>query len=175
MSGIAGAIWVYGSNASGWGTGVTRKVRLSEKFGASFANQVQDYINSHQNANNWKDWNQLKNYYYSTFRTGGYTGDWADDDGKLAILHKKELVLNAHDTENMLNMMQIARDVIAAAGPNMTSPSAGRYYSTATSDILEQNVHIEANFPNVESASEIKEALNNLVNLAAQRANRKNR
>lgn len=175
MSGIAGAIWVYGSNASGWGTGATRKARLSEKFGAPFANQVQDYINSHQNANNWKDWNQLKNYYYSTFRTGGYTGDWVDDDGKLAVLHKKELVLNAHDTENMLNMMQIARDVIAAAGPNMMSPSAGRYYSTAASDILEQNVHIEANFPNVESASEIKEALNNLVNLAAQRANRKNR
>ena len=73
-------------------------------------------------------------------------------------------------------MMKIVRDVVAAAGPNALRLSPGRYQSdAASSDSLEQNVHIEANFPNVETASEIEEALNNLVNLAAQRANRKTR
>lgn len=176
MRGIAGAIWIYGSSASGWGTGNTRQARLSEKFGSDYAQQVQDYINSHQDAHNWSDWQRLKNYYYSTFRSGGYTGDWGDDDGRLAVLHKKELVLNSQDTQNMLDMMKIAREVIAAAGPNALRLNSGRYQSdAATNGQLEQNVHIEANFPNVESASEIEEAINNLVNLAAQRANYKNR
>ena len=34
---------------------------------------------------------------------------------------------------------------------------------------LEQNVHIEANFPNVTNHNEIEEALRNLVNAASQR------
>ena len=90
------------------------------------------------------------------------------------MLHSKELVLNAHDTDNMLNMMQIARDVIALAGPRVGALSAGKGAGAAAGQ-LEQNVHIEANFPKVESASEIEEALNNLVQLASQRANRNTR
>ena len=35
---------------------------------------------------------------------------------------------------------------------------------------LEQNIHIDANFPNVKNANEIETAFNNLVNLASQRA-----
>lgn len=35
---------------------------------------------------------------------------------------------------------------------------------------IEQNVKIDANFPNVNSKREIEEAFDNLVNLAAQRA-----
>jgi len=35
---------------------------------------------------------------------------------------------------------------------------------------LEQNVHIDATFPNVNSKQEIEDAFNDLVNLAAQRA-----
>ena len=31
--------------------------------------------------------------YSSSFATGGYTGGWGDD-GKIAVLHEKELVLN---------------------------------------------------------------------------------
>jgi hypothetical protein len=36
------------------------------------------------------------------FDTGGYTGDWGGAYGKMALLHKKELVLNEGDTENFL-------------------------------------------------------------------------
>ena len=37
-------------------------------------------------------------------------------------------------------------------------------------DIVDQNVRIEANFPNVTDKYEIQEAINNLVNLASQKA-----
>lgn len=173
MNGIAGAIWIWGSDKSGWGTGETRWARLREKFGAGYDKQVQDYINSHQNSSNWKDWNSLKNYYYGSFDTGGYTGDWTGDYGKPILAHKKELILNADDTENMLDMLSITRDVVAAAGPRGLGSRLMIPQSEASA--LEQNVHIEATFPGVEDAAEIKQALNDLVNMAAQRANRNTR
>ena len=115
------------------------------------------------------------------FDTGGYTGDWYGEDGRMALLHKKELVLNRQDTENMLEMIKIIRSI----APNILDGvrvNAGSMYTSLEKDLygkvhnsnphnaVEQNVRIEANFPNVESASDIKEALNNLVNEAAQHA-----
>jgi hypothetical protein len=44
------------------------------------------------------------------FDTGGYTGDWGPE-GRLAMLHQKEIVLNAHDTENFLAAIGIVRDI----------------------------------------------------------------
>jgi hypothetical protein len=41
------------------------------------------------------------------------------------------------------------------------------------SGTLEQNVKIEASFPNVQDHNEIEEAFNNLINKASQYANRK--
>ena len=38
---------------------------------------------------------------------------------------------------------------------------------------LQQNVHIDASFPNVQSHTEIELALNNLINSATQYVNRK--
>ena len=43
------------------------------------------------------------------YATGGYTGEWGPE-GKLAILHEKELVLNKDDTENMLKMMELTKN-----------------------------------------------------------------
>jgi hypothetical protein len=43
----------------------------------------------------------------------------------------------------------------------------------AAAGALEQNVKIEATFPNVQDKYEIEEAFNNLVNKASQYANRK--
>jgi hypothetical protein len=42
------------------------------------------------------------------FDTGGYTGTFGPE-GRLAMLHEKELVLNKQDTSNMLKMVNIAR------------------------------------------------------------------
>lgn len=110
---------------------------------------------------------------YIPFDTGGYTGDWSDSYGRLALLHKKELVFNADDTENMLDMLSITRDVVAAAGPR--GLGSRLMIPQGEASALEQNVHIEATFPGVEDAAEIKQALNDLVNMAAQRANRNTR
>lgn len=41
------------------------------------------------------------------FRSGGYTGEWAGDDGRIAMLHKKELVLNENQTKNILDTAKI--------------------------------------------------------------------
>ena len=92
------------------------------------------------------------------FDTGGYTGDFSG--GKVAVLHEKELVLNKLDTENMLKAVQIVREIpqLAAAIPNMSS-------STTSSN---QNVTINANFPNATSSDEIKKALESLSSKALQ-------
>jgi len=40
---------------------------------------------------------------------GGYTGEWSNSNGRLALLHEKELVLNAKDTENILAAVNAVR------------------------------------------------------------------
>lgn len=45
------------------------------------------------------------------FRSGGYTGDWAGTEGRLALLHQKELVLDEADTQNMLKSIEIVRSL----------------------------------------------------------------
>jgi hypothetical protein len=46
-------------------------------------------------------------------KTGLYTGSWngpdIEENGKLAFLHQKELVLNADDTENVLSAIKLIR------------------------------------------------------------------
>ena len=44
------------------------------------------------------------------FNTGGYTGEWGPE-GRLAVLHQKELVLNAQDTENFLHAIDVVRSI----------------------------------------------------------------
>lgn len=94
--------------------------------------------------------------------TGGYTGEWNSADGKLAMLHQKELVLNAQDTENILSAVSMMRSMLS----NIGSQSLGQIQNSESA--FEQNVHIEASFPNVSSTHEIEAALNNLVNAATQ-------
>ena len=109
------------------------------------------------------------------YDTGGYTGDWNSGDGRLAMLHKKELVLNAHDTDNMLNAITILRDLTANLGASLinkmasiTSGNIGTIGQGMPGAGLEQSVVINAEFPNATSAREIEDAINNLVNRASQ-------
>ena len=115
-----------------------------------------------------------KNRVDMQFDTGGYTGEWGSD-GKLAVLHEKEIVLNASDTKNMLDSVSILRKIISTLGGNISTKlsnlNGGFDRSMVSSnEQIEQNVHIDATFPNVDSKREIEEAFNDLVNLAAQRA-----
>ena len=110
------------------------------------------------------------------FATGGYTGEWNDNDGRFAILHQKELVLNEKDTENFLDSMYILRSITDSLNGNIYERLSGVRNSNIFSpsgDELEQNVHIEATFPNVDSKRQIEEAFSELVNMAAQRAMRR--
>lgn len=104
-----------------------------------------------------------------SFDTGGYTGEWGED-GRLAILHQKELVLNATDTSNILSAVDIMRQIMqGVSGLQFKAMLNNPQISNTNSGTLEQDVHIEANFPNVVNAEEIEEAFNNLVNLASQK------
>lgn len=41
------------------------------------------------------------------FDTGGYTGDWNGEQGRVAMLHKKELVLNKDQTKDILSTVSV--------------------------------------------------------------------
>ena len=115
-----------------------------------------------------------------SFDTGGYTGEW-DSSGRLAMLHQKEIVLNAHDTENFLAAVNIVRDIAsaidlrAAAYEHQLSSMAYAYSAGGAPQMLQQDVTIHAEFPNVRERSEIEAAFDNLINRASQFANRKNK
>ena len=111
-----------------------------------------------------------------TFATGGYTGDWGPE-GKLAVLHEKELVLNAEDTSNILSTVNLIKDIISMINTQATFASLENLMRTpgvtTSNETLEQTVTIHAEFPNATNHNEIEEAFNNLVNRASQYANRK--
>ena len=120
---------------------------------------------------------------FTPFNSGGYTGAWGDE-GKLALLHQKELVLNADDTSNFLSGISLLRDMVSLNGsieksiaaavggmalqlggisapnisgssPEVTTTSGDTYYVTA-------------DFPNANNAEEIKQAILNLPNIVSQ-------
>lgn len=136
---------------------------------------------------------QKKGYRFRA-KTGGYTGNWPmsqgdgldSDNGRLGILHQKELVLNASDTENILDAVKIVRnmpniissiqnaisDVVGERLSNMTNEiGQGKTVSTTTGSNKEENnvYNIVAEFPNANNAAEIEQALLNLKNIAAQK------
>ena len=112
--------------------------------------------------------------------TGGYTGEW-DSSGRLAMLHQKELVLNASDTVNMLETVNAVRDITSTIGSaikgNVYSMlvekiggiAAGAPWARERNDNAQANVfNITAEFPNANSVAEIQEAILSLPNLASQ-------
>ena len=179
---IAGNIWYHGD----WGNNPTRKATMIQKWGDSEGLTLYGLVQS------WFKWVNGQTHltrsfphdkwYYasygpSAFDTGGYTGDWVGN-GKIGILHQKEMVLNAVDTKNILDSVSIIRSMMKDLSGNIYSRlgnlNAGiRNPFSNNGDGLEQNVHIDASFPNVDSKREIEEALSDLVDLAAQRAMRR--
>ncbi len=116
--------------------------------------------------------------WYTSFATGGYTGDWGYD-GKLAILHQKELVLNKDDTSNLLLSVELMRDIVkdidlkSLQNQIANISSFNGNINTSNNETLDQNVHITAEFPSVTNRTEIEQAFENLANKAAQYAYRK--
>ena len=135
---------------------------------------------------NWGSglWDAIKNGVKSWlgFDTGGYTGEWGPE-GRIAVLHQKELVLNAADTENILSTVSIVRslgDIFSGLLSNADSfgnmpglSSLLAQFNQSGGNSVAQSVLIEANFPNVTDKQEIQDAINNLISLAEQKANEK--
>ena len=122
-------------------------------------------VKSSNSAYGWLNLDQLEK-----LKSGGYTGDWGPE-GKLAMLHEKELVLNKQDTENILNTVKVMREAVAQkiAALNNRNISGAELKSFADkAQTIEQQVHIEASFPNVSVAAEIEQAFNDLINQVAQ-------
>lgn len=134
--------------------------------------QWQDYLTQYRQ---WEQEGKILG-----FDTGGYTGSW-DSSGRLAMLHQKELVLNAADTANFLSAVDILRDITsildlqAIAQSNGLSSLASVPRVDTTQAQLQQEVTIHAEFPNAVNHSEIEQAFSTLLNNASQFANRKNK
>lgn len=106
------------------------------------------------------------------YDTGGYTGEWGPE-GKLAMLHEKEIVLNKEDSANILKVVEIVRTMIDT---NVAQAGLGMLQASTVADnrqTLEQTVTITAEFPNATDHNEIELAFDSLINRATQYANRK--
>ena len=164
-----GYYYTSSSGGSKGKRGIGKQVRITQiANGAKYP----IHVYSTDSAYGW-----LKKEQLSGYDTGGYTGEW-DNSGRLALLHQKELVLNATDTQNMLAAVEIIRSITDTIGSGMLSRLASLNASAVgfnanNAETIEQNVHIEANFPNVKDSREIEDALNNLVNTASQRVHTK--
>lgn len=130
-------------------------------------------------------------------KTGGYTGEWDngsnEDNGKLAFLHQKELVLNEKDTVNFLDAINTVRDItslsssigdtiISSIAAMLTKALTGIggqtpiYNNDNTKDDHSTIVYnVEADFSGVSSKEEIIAAFKELPNLASQYVNEKHR
>lgn len=107
--------------------------------------------------------------------SGGYTGAWGTS-GKLAVLHEKELVLNKADTANMLAAIGMVREISSQIELNAKAAEMGfgmNANAIIPTQAIEQNVVINADFPNATNREEIAAAFDNLLNRASQYANRK--
>lgn len=134
---------------------------------------VEDVIANKQ----YWDQNKVENL-IDEFATGGYTGAWGPE-GRLAVVHEKELMLNQEDTVNFLQGIGLLREIAQMIDLEAMRNQLGAlpYLPIANMQgaggLLEQSVHIEANFPGVSDRYEIEEAFNNILNTATQYANRK--
>ena len=166
IEGIAGNIWTYG----GWANDPTRHADLSARFGEDIAQAIQNYVNYGMSAlmHDWQS-GYYSQFDPSAFDTGGYTGDWGDKDGRLAVLHQKEIVLNEDDTRNLLSIVQAARDMVSNMGVTGTYSSIKELVTQSVSGgDVSQNVTISAEFPNATSVDDIKEAIMSLPGVALQ-------
>lgn len=154
--------------------------------GVEFEKQANDYENEGSYIKNEVTGKVKAITTKSAFDTGGYTGDWAGGEGKMAILHSKELVLNAADTKNILKVVDTVRDLsnlsssiedvimrnissMLAKMMNIGTTNANYTTNTTNNEQKTENIfHINAEFPNANDVNDIKEALLSLPNLASQ-------
>lgn len=155
--------------------------------------QIAKIVNPYNNITRWLSYSDIEKW-FEGYDTGGYTGNWSSSDGKIAMLHEKELVLNKEDTANMLKIVDSVRE-INTQSLDLSSLIAQQIIDTLYSNMqsikkdftlqnqlsmkqgisndevtIDQNVTINADFPSVSNAQEIEKAFNSLENMATQKA-----
>lgn len=184
--GIAQAIWTYGG-ASGWGNNPTRSTKLTQGYGSAFARRVQQIINQHSASGALVNYDSMRysSYQLLGYDTGGYTGEWGTNEGnlmanngKLAWLHQKELVLNQADTSNILAAVQAVRsmtenfrngafeDLVSTLSNYGSDLIAKPAVDMTTGGNTEFNV--ECVFPNATNVEQIQQAILTLPEQVSQ-------
>ena len=83
-----------------------------------------------------------------TFDTGGYTGKWTGStnnaEGRLAVLHEKELVLNSKDTENILSAVKIQRNLLDSIKDPKTFLQLYSEYKIENTSSQNKNINLQA-------------------------------
>ena len=126
----------------------------------------------------------LNKTFTAQYDTGGYTGNWNSSEGKMAMLHEKELVLNKEDTKNMLNAVSIVRNMsgllnslndsmLARVNAMQAIPSLSYVGGSSGGGNIKQDIVINASFPDATNRDEISAAFENLLGRAAQYVNDK--
>jgi Sec7-like guanine-nucleotide exchange factor len=72
-------------------------------------------IEKHENKGVNEFFKELNN----SLRNKGYSGDWLGNEGKLAVLHEKELVLNREKTKDYLEAIREFRKNIKLLTPDI--------------------------------------------------------
>lgn len=121
---------------------------------------------------------QATTAYPTGYDTGGYTGTWDNStnnaEGRLAILHEKELVLNKYDTSNLLEAVKLQRNLTeklqnaklsAASTINKVNETVNN--NRIDNSNITQPITIHADFPNANSSSEIEAAFQGLFGKAS--------
>lgn len=123
----------------------------------------------------------LKKHQIAKLAKGGYTGEWESSNGRLGILHEKELILNANRTKNLFEafdtltnpnriVQNLTNGLELMLRQQQFSFLQGRNKQATNEIPTERNTVINANFPGVHAAVEIEKALNDLINLSTQQA-----
>lgn len=184
-----GYSWAYGSFQGGYDTKEAAESAAKHEIDSYFESLVQAGEDDDETAENLKRAKTQAQNHYNTidireYLKGGlvdYTGPaWVDGSKS-----EPELMLNANDTQNLLETMTILREFDAKVLTDLynaiNQQAMGMMYAMSSlmspigasaSKELQQNVHIEAEFPNVTEKNEIVEAFDDLINLASQYANR---
>ena len=170
--GIAKNIWTYGS----WDNDPVRRARITSRYGEATARRAQEIVNEYIRSGRA---GQLVDYSSSQYGydTGGYTGTWSDStgiygNGKLGILHQKELVLNEDDTKNILSAVEAMRSIANMSIDGIIGSVSRMMQNVpgAAQTGISQDVHITAEFPNASSTDEIVNALLSLNDRSMQYA-----
>lgn len=191
-------------NNSGYGSGQDM-IEVRDSSGnlvvKSVGTNIQDILDRYRNKGY-----RIKNYTgrgqqynlsgYTAYATGGYTGSWSggldEQDGRLALLHQKELVLNADDTVNILKAIDMMREMVVGQDTSKLTAAITGSAKTIPSQVLStigttfarmiagvknitnsngnKNLTINADFSGVKSADEIYQAIMELNEYGLQNA-----